>query len=438
MVRVGQQNYLLQVEDWQRMDNQSVILLRNIQDLLEKNHQEDHQNRQRRKIKDLASRSHLEWKEQLIKVFVKSRTNSRGPKNNSTPKSRIIDYKVDVSWQEILERNNLNVKEINLQNQRPEERALEVIPIWPISPLSTPNVTISPRKFQSIEETEANDEDLSPILRFNIDKFLDRIRERPEETLPRRSSSPTLSEISTSFTYPIGRSYSGSNDDTMSTSTPYKKRLRKIKKSLLDLQSPPSSTNSSICRVLNDCFDSYIPMDGGADKRPLTSCFSSVSDNWRLSSSPEGVERVTDGNKNLRHFPVLQKVDKICQTEYQFCNWPEEQNTQQEQSRTNTSSRSIRDNKSYKDLQRSLLESDPKFKKVVDDIRKESEDVLRRSSMVAPTIQHPYHRREELTVYKTCCTSLSTGMSDLALESDFTECNSDVLLCPSSSLYDSM
>lgn len=325
-------------------------------------------------------------------------------------------------------------------------------------------MSISPRKFLKSEElNHLEDHPPQPVSQFNIDKFLSKLKEVDCQRESRRSRSPVASEVSSSFTYPVRSSSSPSDNENVSLSTP-EKRLQKIKKSLLDLESPPtiSSSNSTICRVLDDCFDTYERQDNCTRKSQFSSnftmtCCAPCSDSWRLQSSPLSHHGHGRGGHNtsscdLTGITPLQNVemkfDKTCQTEEVLGNY--------ETSTMSSRSSRIRNEK---EMQRLRLESDPKVKRVIDDIRKESDEVLRRNSRGIVTgedagrdhYRDPYYNQQRYgyicgydgrheTIYKTCCTttSLSTGISELELGSDFTDVNSDVLICPSSSNWDSL
>lgn len=101
-----------------------------------------------------------------------------------------------------------------------------------------------------------------------------------------------------------------------------------------------------------------------------------------------------------------------------------------------------------KELQRMQLESNPRFKRVIDKIRRASgttEDVqeaqkFQCNSSETPELKSSTSRQlnfnqEKIFSYRpTCCSSsLSTGLSEMRLETDFTDANSDVLISPSSS-----
>lgn len=335
---------------------------------------------------------------------------------------RIVDEeaKVDYLWKEVLSRNSFNVQQrMNyLQEQKPQNQPKEM---RSISPLISPDVSISQRKFQQ--------QDSSPISNFKIDKFLAKIRQVEVAPPPISPHSDACS----SYTFPIG-SRSSSPDEI-------DHRLQKIKKSLLDLESPSSSSNSTIYRILDDCFDSYEP---GREEKSINnqvmSCCDSCSKSWQVLSSPD-VER-NNCDSNLSGIsPLIDQNypprEELSQLSYPFISSPRK------------SHKSVSPN--MKELQRSILEADPKFKRVVDNIRRESEEVLRRSSQREEYYQYPYLDKSNAQYSGPCgndtyfqtgaarnSSSLSTGMSELNLGSDFTDGYSDILIYPSTSDWDSM
>lgn len=332
------------------------------------------------------------------------------------------EAKVDILWREILSRNNLNVQQ-RIHYLDLEQKQDQTQEIRSISPLIPPDVSISPRKFQQQEQQHLS----SPITNFKIDKFLGKIRQTEAPFV----SPPTPSEAaSSSYTFSIGSRFSSSSGDEIDN------RLQKIKKSLLDLESPTplSSSNSTICRILDDCFDSYEP---GRDKKVVNnqmgSCCVSCSKSW---STP--VEERTCCS-NISGISPIDTINQNCQSvELSLSQW-------------NYPPRITHKSENTKELQRSILEADPKFKRVIDNIRRESEEVLRRTSQCEEHYRDPFINHSDLhyswdnqihpkdTYYRPSHSlPLSTDMSELSLGSDFTDVNSDILICPSTSNWDSM
>lgn len=383
----------------------------------------------------------------------KTLSKSNPPKNNLKkklppgPKRNIVEEsKEDKLWKDIFSRNNFNVDEIrefNKLHKTPMKDGSkaqddpEVLSMRPISPLIAPNVSITPRKLPMIGHTK----DLSPtkIPQFNIDKFLSQLKDIQTQQHP--PVSPVPSEALTSFTYPIPDLLScyDSEEDYKDFNTP-ENRYQDIKYTLLDPETPPpTSANSTICRVLDNCFDSY---DQGNCKDfvyPYGPHYSPSLDSYLCPSSSTTTEPSNPYRDVYKRTPMM---DKTCQTEAVYIS-PREMDPSSLTS-WSPSPLSSRSGSNKKDLQRSQLESNPKFKRVIDDIRRESEELLKRTSYIKdPEYQSNNSARprklefgQETSYKPTCCSSLSTGLSEMCLGSDFTEANS--VLYPSSSNWDSM
>lgn len=335
--------------------------------------------------------------------------------------------KEDKLWKDIFSRNNFNVDEIREFNHLHRmEVQEEDIYHRPISPLIAPDVTITPRKYLQQEVPNflpKGGGEVSPISQFNIDKFLAKIKSPDSMPERRQFMSPDPSEASSSFTYPIRASplsnWNSEDENGEKFVTP-QKRLQEIKKSLLDIQSPsPSSSNSTICRVLDNCFDTYnngqsppppFVYGYGQDDRFTSSCCSSYSDwNKRPSSTVSDFSGISalDCKKELL-------IDKNRQTERAyFIHQDDKDHSVYPSWSPFLSSRS---EGSSKDLQRQKLEADPKFKRVIEDIRRESlertmcnyqdqcqEPPSNRSYPRKLDFEPPQEEKREIVSYKPTC-----------------------------------
>lgn len=339
--------------------------------------------------------------------------------------------KVDNLWKDIFSRSNINRTEIREVNHQTR----------PISPLIAPDVSITPRKQPQILDSFPIPTPVSP---FNIDKFLAKIKDTESRRQP---ISPVPSEASSStLTYPIRATTTSYMCFVDSEEEEREKRLQEIKKSLLDVESPTSSSDSTICRVLNNCFDTYynsetppFVYDDGKDF--AYSCSNYSDESW---GRPPSTPLAYSGNDQLVSHRDVEPKGMNCNTEEEYYGRAHDKDLSVSAwSPSSPISSSSLGTKTGKDLQRSLLEADPKFKRVIDDIRRESEEVLKRNS---PRQVHPANysaaRKLEfeapprtLSYKPTCCSSLSTEM---CLGSDFTDANSDILIYPSSSNCDSL
>lgn len=363
--------------------------------------------------------------------------------------------KVDNMWKDVFSRNNLNGAYVQVIEVEQTPDKLDSDTIRPISPLIAPNVSITPRKFVKKAEEEF------PVSPFNINKFLAKIKSAP--LLPGRKqevSPPSSEAVSSFFTYPIRESpppmSSFNSADESNKICGRHRRFHEIKKSLLDLESPPSSSaNSTICRVLDDCFDTYNNHERqfeDAQRKdfacPSVSLYTSCpcpDCNWRRPSSTlsdcSGISFLENKRDGLKDRQIEQPM-RLCAKPEDRDRWTGTWSPSSATTKSSTKTNSERD------LHRMQLEADPKFKRVVEDIRRESEKVLRR---ITPRINQNeevsgsprklefQEKVTEIVSYKPkCCSSLSTGLSEMHLGSDFTDANSDILLYPTSSDWNSL